>query len=100
MPLADFEFSSSGSRNDGRFQRFNFDVVAGDSVEALVDWDDANADVRVFLRDENGDQVDRDTTGNGSGMVSTIAASSGRWSVAVQVNSTSLVNYDILVDAN
>ena len=100
VPLADFEFSSSGSRNDGRFQRFNFDVVAGDSVEALVDWDDANADVRVFLRDENGDQVDRDTTGNGSGMVSTIAASSGRWSVAVQVNSTSLVNYDILVDAN
>ena len=77
-PLADFEFSSSGSRNDGRFQRFNFNVVAGDSVDAQVDWDDANADVRVFLRDENGNQVDRDTSGTGSGMVSTIATSSGQ----------------------
>jgi len=98
--LADFEFSSRGSRNDGRFQRFNFDVVAGELIEALVDWDDVNANVRVYLRDENGNQVDRDTSGIGSGMVSTIATSSGQWSVAVQVNSTSLVNYDILVDAN
>jgi len=69
-------------------------------IEALVDWDDVNANVRVYLRDENGNQVDRDTSGIGSGMVSTIATSSGQWSVAVQVNSTSLVNYDILVDAN
>ena len=98
--LADFEFSSRGSQNDGRFQRFEFNVVAGELVEALVDWDDVNADVRVYLRDENGNQVDRDTSGTGSGMVSTIAASSGQWSVAVQVNSTSLVNYDILVDVN
>ena len=96
-PLADFEFSSSGSPDDGRFQTFPFDVNAGELVEARITWDDPNADVRVFLRDENNTQIERITDGSGSAMLSTVAQTSGRWSVAVQVNSGN-VNYNVLVD--
>lgn len=96
-PLADFEFSSSGSQNNGRFQVFNFDVNAGELVEATVNWDDPTADVRVFLRDESNSRIDRDIDGNGSSMVSAVAQTSGQWSVAVQVRSGS-TNYDVLVD--
>lgn len=97
-PLADFEFSSSGSADAGRFQAFDFDVVAGELVEATVTWDDADADVRVFLRDETGTQVDRNLTGSGSASVSVVAESSGVWSIAVQVNSDNRVVYNVLVD--
>jgi len=96
-PLADFEFSSSGDQNSGRFQVFDFDVVAGELVTAQVIWNDPTADVRVFLRDENNSQVDNDTNGNGSATLSTIATSSGEWSIAVLVRSGS-TSYDILVD--
>jgi len=96
-PLADFEFSSAGDQNSGRFQVFDFDVVAGELVEALILWDDPTADVRVFLRDETNSQIDNDTDGAGSAAVSTIAASSGQWSIAVLIRSGS-TDYDILVD--
>jgi len=100
-PAGDFAFSSSGTdaAGDGRFQTFGIDVEAGDQVEALVNWDDSNAEVRVFLRDENGDQVDRNTDGNGSATVAATAANSGRWSVAVLLrNAAGTVNYDVQVD--
>jgi len=100
-PAGDFAFSSSGTdaAGDGRFQTFGIDVEAGDQVEALVNWDDSNAEVRVFLRDENGDQVDRNTDGNGSATVTATAANSGRWSVAVLLrNAAGTVNYDVQVD--
>jgi len=96
-PLADFEFSSSGDANNGRFQVFDFNVVAGELVEANLIWDDPNADVRVFLRDENNNQVDRETNGNGTASLSTIATTTGQWSVAVLVRSGS-ANYEVLVD--
>ena len=100
-PLADFEFASSGSSSKGRFQVFNFDVVAGEVVTAQVNWDKLDANVRVFLRDETNSRVDRDITGqDGTGMVTAIATSSGRWSVAVQVNDETTVNYDVLVDTD
>jgi len=95
---ADFEFSSSGSEDNGRFQTFSFDVAEGDLVEAVVNWDDPDAEVRVFLRDETTTQVDRDTDGESTGMVSAQAQASGRWSVAVSVVSGNNVNYDVLVD--
>jgi len=59
-------------------------------------WDDPNADVRVFLRDENGTQVDRDINGLPA-TLSAVAQSSGRWSVGVSIRSGT-VNYDVLVD--
>ena len=99
-PLADFEFSSSGSEGSGRFQTFNFNVQTGETINAQITWDDPNADVRVFLRDETRTQVDRDTTGVGSAMVSGVATTSGEWSVAVRVRSATTVNYDILVNTN
>jgi hypothetical protein len=97
-PLADYVFASSGTANNGRWQVFRFDVVAGEQVAANVTWDDPNADVRVFLRDENNSQVARDTNGLPV-MLSTVAASSGRWSIGVLVRSGS-ANYDILVDTD
>ena len=97
-PRADFEFVTSGSATDGSWQVFNFDVAAGELVEAQVIWDDPNADVSVFLRDATRSAVDRDTDGSGSpGTVSAIAETAGRWSIGVKINSGT-VNYDVLVD--
>ena len=67
--LADFEFSSGGSNTSGRFQRFDFDVIAGERIDAQVIWDSAaapDADVRIFLRDENNSLIINDTDGSGS----------------------------------
>jgi|GEM_PF-5374152 len=97
QPSADFEFNSNGSPRNGRFQVFSFEVAAGELVEAVVNWKNANADVRVFLRDETGTQVDRDTDGEGSAMVSSGATKSGVWSIAVLVNSRTTA-YQVLVD--
>lgn len=101
--LADFEFNSSGSarRGDGRFQTFRFDVVAGETIDAQVTWDKVNADVRVFLRDESGTQVDRDIEGNGLASVASVATSSGTWSTAVYIRSAvGTVTYDVRVNAD
>jgi hypothetical protein len=55
---------------------------------------------RIFLRDDTGTQIDRDTDGNGfTAAVSAVAGSSGQWSVAVLVRSGSNVKYDILVNS-
>ena len=96
ISVPDFAFSSSGSRNDKRWQVFKFNIEAGETVDARVDWNDPAADVRVFLRDQTRTQVDRDTDDNGSGMVSGTADSNGQWSIAVLVNSPDTVNYDII----
>ncbi len=98
-PLADFEFSSSGSNTSGSWQVFRFDVTAGETVDGQVTWDDTNADVRIFLRDENGSPIANDTDGGLPAMVSAVAASSGRWSIAVRIVSGT-VNYDVLVNTN
>jgi len=94
--LPDYEFSSSGSPDSGRWQVFRFDINAGETIDAEVVWDDPNADVRVFLRDETGAQVDRDTNGLPA-TLSTVAQSSGRWSIGVSIVSGT-VNYDIVVN--
>ncbi len=93
-PGASFEFNSNGSDTTGRWQVFKFDVMAGDQVSADVLWDDPMAEVSLYLRDENNNQVDRNTVGIGSGTLSASALSSGRWSVAVRIVSGS-VNYSI-----
>jgi len=99
--LADFEFRSAGDSVNDRFQSFNVDVVTGELVDVLVTWDDPAAEVSVFLRDENGIQVDRNTDGNGSATVSAVAQTSGRWSVAVSIRTAAgTVNYDILVNTD
>jgi len=97
-PLADFEFNATGSDTEGRWQVFRFDVEAGELVETRVLWDDPSASLRVFLRDETNTAVDRDTDGgNSPATVSAVAATSGRWSVGVRIQSGS-VNYSVLVD--
>ncbi len=96
-PEADFAFSSSGSSTQGKWQVFQFDVTAGELVEAEVTWDDPTADVRIFLRDESRVQVAKDTDGGLPATVSTVAQSSGRWSIGVSIRSGS-VNYDVLVN--
>ena len=97
-PAADFEFSSSGSTTEGKWQVFQFDVNAGELIEGEVIWDDPDADVRIFLRDENGTQIANDTDGGLPAMVSATAGSSGTWSIGVSIKSGS-VNYDVLVNA-
>ena len=98
VPLADFEFSASGSETVGRWQTFRFDVEAGELVDANVMWNDPNATVRVFLRDETNTSVDRtpNTTGS-TANVSAVATTSGRWSVGVRVQSGT-IEYDVLVN--
>lgn len=97
-PLAEFEFASNGSEDSGSWQVFRFDVVAGALVDARVSWDDPEAQMNLFLRDETNSALARDTDGIGpSTMASVTAATSGRWSVGVKVNSGT-VNYSVLVD--
>ncbi|MEE9335367.1 MAG: pre-peptidase C-terminal domain-containing protein [Granulosicoccaceae bacterium] len=96
-PAADFEFSSSGSTTDGKWQVFQFEVTAGDLIEGEVIWDDPTADVRIFLRDENNTQIANDTDGGLPAMVSATAATSGTWSIGVSIKSGN-VNYDVLVN--
>jgi len=99
-PRADFDFISSGTPSNGSWQVFDFDVAAGDLVEAQVAWDDPNAAVRVFLRDESRRAVERDIDGGSSpSLLSTVAETGGRWSVAVKIDSGS-INYDVLVDTD
>jgi len=102
-PRADYDFRSSGTGQSGigRFQTFSFDVAAGEVVDARLDWDDQNAELRLFLRDETGAQFARDIDGTGSAAVSIIARSSGRWTAAVVVrNAAATVNYDLLIDTD
>lgn len=96
-PPADFVFNSGGSEADGAWQVFKFDVVAGEQVDAEVTWDNPLAEVNLYLRDENNNQVDRNTVGRGSGNLSALAATSGRWSVAVRIVRGS-VNYVVQVN--
>jgi hypothetical protein len=97
-PLADFEFMANGSDTSGRWQIFRFDVNAGETIDAEVIWDDPGAEVRVFLRDENNIQLDRDTDGLPAS-VSAVPGSSGRWSIGVRIVSGT-INYDVLVNTN
>lgn len=102
-PRADYDFRSSGTGQSGigRFQTFSFDVAAGEVVDARLDWDDQNAELRLFLRDETGAQFARDIDGTGSAAVSIIARSSGRWTAAVVVrDAAATVNYDLLIDTD
>ncbi len=96
-PLADFEFNSSGAADNNSWQVFNFEVQAGDLVEAMLIWDDPNARVNMFLRNENNNSVDRDTSGSSPAMTSAIATTSGVWSVGVKIK-TGDVNFSVLVD--
>jgi len=96
-PGDDYNFDSSGSVTEGRWQVFKFDVTAGEQVEAEVVWDDPMAEVSIYLRDENNNQVDRNTFGIGSGLLSALATTSGRWSVAVRIVSGA-ASYDISVN--
>jgi len=99
-PLADFEFSATGSETVGRWQIFKFDVEAGEIVEANVVWDDPNAEIRVFLRDDSNTAVDRDVNITGTtGTVSAVAPTSGRWSVGVRIQSGA-TEYDVLVNTD
>lgn len=98
-PGADFVFDSSGTATNGSWQVFRFDVVTGEQVNAEVVWDDPMAEVKLYLRDENNNQIDRNTFGIGSGSLSALAATSGRWSVAVKIASGS-VNYNVTVNTD
>ena len=98
--LADFEFSATGSEVVGQWQIFKFNVEAGDLVEARVVWNDPNAKLRLFLRDESNTPVDRDIDSIGStGTLSAVAQTSGRWSVGVRIQSGA-VDYDVLVNTD
>lgn len=82
------------STANGQWQTFYFDAKAGDPINATVTWDDPSTKVRVYLRDENTNQVDRNTDGEGSATIRKTAKSNGRWSVGVAVDG-GRVNYNV-----
>lgn len=96
-PRPDIEFVSSGSATEGAWQVFKFNVEPGEQVDAEVVWDDPLADVKLYLRDENNTQIDRNTQSIGSGTLSALAANGGRWSVAVRIASGS-INFTIAIN--
>lgn len=98
QPPAGAMFIGSGSETSGQWQVFDFDVAAGDLVEAEVSWDNPDATLRVFLRDETNSQVDRDTDESGSPEnVSAIAPTAGVWTVGVRITGGT-VAYDVAVN--
>ena len=98
-PLADFEFSGTGSDDNGSWQVFRFDVAAGEQVDAQVIWNDPAAEIRTFLRQEGPTMlVDRDTDNNSPATMSGTASASGTWSVAVRIREGSNVDFDVLVN--
>jgi len=97
---ADLEFSGSGSNASGRFQSFNFEVKAGETIDVQVTWENPDDDVRLFLRDETRTQVDRDRNGNGIATASAVAETTGQWSVAVLTNSNTVIDYKVLINAS
>jgi hypothetical protein len=74
-------------------------VVAGEQVDVDVVWDNPMSEVRLFLRDENNSQQDRDIVGLGSGSLSALATSTGKWSVAVRVR-TEFTNYTVSINTD
>ncbi len=91
------EFNSTGSVDSGKWQVFEFEVEAGDIIDAQVSWA-SDATLKVFLRDETGAQIDKDTDESGSPeVVSAVATTSGTWSVGVNMTSGS-ADYNVLVN--
>ena len=98
-PLADFEFSGTGSDDTGSWQVFRFDVAAGEQVDAQVIWNDPTAQIRAFLRQQGPTVlIDRDTAGTSPATMSGTASASGTWSVAVRIREGSNVDFDVLVN--
>ena len=61
-------------------------------------WNDPTANLRIFLGDETNTQVANDMVGVLPATESTVAQSSGTWSLGVSIVSGS-VNYDVQVTA-
>ena len=67
-------------------------------VSGSVSWDDANADLNVFLRDANGTTVASNTeTGSTRKFLSATAVEGGLWSVAIKVKQGA-ANFDALIN--
>lgn len=95
---AEFDFSSTGSTTSGSWQVFSFPVVAGESIDVQVLWDDPGAALNVFLRDPAGNTVVSDGTPAGSPKwLNATASFGGSWSVAVKIKEGA-TDYDVLVN--
>ena len=88
-------FSSAGTPNNKRWQVFRFEVEAGQMITANVNWN-SGAKVRVFLRDDNNSQIDRDINGVTDAEVFAIAQTTGRYSLGIAVVEGN-ASYDIEV---
>ena len=96
---AEHEFASTACDNLNSFQTFSFPVAAGDQVDVGILWDNPAAAANIFLRDETKTLVTGDSTPNGpSKSLSTIATSSGDWSVAIKVKS-GCTDFEVLADS-
>jgi hypothetical protein len=85
-PRAEHEFASTACANQNSFQTFSFPVTVGDNIDVTLEWDNPNAQVNLFLRDENRSNMGGDSTFNGSPKtLATVAGSAGNWSAAVKV---------------
>ena len=63
-------------------------MIAGEPIDAQVIRDNIDADVRIFLRDENNNLIECDNDGSESpAVVSVVAQTSGQWTLAVLADS-------------
>lgn len=98
-PRAEHEYASTACDNLDSFQTFSFPVSVGDNVQVTLEWDDPSAQVNLFLRDENRNNIDGDSTFNASPKgLATIATTAGNWSAAVKVKQ-GCTDFEVLVDA-
>lgn len=81
-----YEFEAAGSASSQSFKKFQFDVQAGEPITVRLTWDDPDAKLNVFLRDQNNVLLASDTDAAGSPKwLEATAGASGTYTVAVKI---------------
>lgn len=90
-------FSGATNATNASWKTFDFPAEAGERIDARLDWDNAAADLNVYLYDPSGKVVayENSTTAKPS-VTSTTANATGTWRVALKCRSSS-ANFTVVV---
>jgi len=83
----DIVITTDGTADIGDWQVFDFDVVAGQTIDVTITKNNPEAIFRGFLRDETRTMIVNDRDDDDVITLSTVAETTGTWSVAVKIRS-------------
>ncbi len=96
---AEFEFQAAGdSDGQGRFQRFEFPVAAGEPVLLRLEWFETNANLRLFVRDSNNVAVASDATDGASPIYLNVPAGAGGTYIASVLVADGSTSYTLQIN--